>query len=524
MKNQMMTAIALSGWFLASPALAQEAPAAQPPSAPPPATTGTAAPPAPATQPAPPQPQLQYRIGQNPPQPVDLAALRKDPVAALMNIVGQTFTLAKTQQNKAEGNLQWFVPPGVKDLLADLPPLQLITQVLADGQGQTDIVMNPLTRDITDGKRTGKLEWQGITGQVLYAADLSAPRATMQLPGWHLVIEKDADLQLAELRGSAALDAKQKLQKMDVALKSFAADTDGNTLRLDGLQAMIDIKPLASGLRVGNTETSMASLHMKKADNSELSLKNMKVSGHANAEKTGIGYVVRTTLEKLNLPKEMSTGSLAESSFELELGVSNLLESVLLDLQNQVDAMQQQGLSDQLLAFAVLGKLSQAGPELLKNSPKAELRTLRLTTKEGTLTGNLTVSLDGSKLQGDGKKPLAMDQNAIKAAVLADGNFFIPQTLAREVYTQRITKSLQQAAATPPPKPADKPADSAKEPAAPPTAPPSAEEIAKKVDAELQALQDKKWLLPEPGGFRATVQFKDGKFTVNGQEQPLPWL
>lgn len=484
---------------IAAPAFAETAPAAKAPE--------------PSANPAPAM-KLMFQLGEDAPSELDLPAFSSDPMAKIVELVQQTYHRAKANKGPAKSQIT-LETSGADSILKDFPPAELTTRALGGNKGETTLTMKALTQDITDGERAGSIDWKGLTGKLNYPGTFQEISGNLDMPGWTLKIDQEADMALDQLKLTGTLDADFTPLKLDGGVKAFRMTVPNTGIaNLADLAFNLDLTPVPSGLKLGKATAHLAQLILDRGDEGKLTVNKLALASESQAKDGNVAFTFNTTLEKAELPAALASPSLREVDFALDFGVHNLDETFLAEVENTITTMQKQGASDGMMMMSLMGKLTQAAPRLLQRSPRVEMSKLRMKTSGGEVTGHLKLDLDGSKYQGDGKQPvLYTDPALLKSALVGEADFFVPGVLLREFYHKKIAQDMAKAAM-------QQPADA---PDAKPSAELTPEQIGQMVDSELKALQVQHLIVPEGDGYRTKVSFQDGKLTINGKEQPLPF-
>ena len=211
---------------IALPAAAMEQAASNLPATQPPAETA---------QPRMPQPEPLFRLGLRFGDGAfqELPVFEHDPFGPLLEAVRQGAKAAAARPIKpAQVPLEvaWLLPEEPARVLGELPPLRILSTALWGGGGKSQIEMAPFQRQISEEGKTGRIDWQGLLGELTYRdPQLTAAEGQFKVPGLHVVADGEADMRLRDMGLSFTLDADGLPRKLAFQLPELRIDgPDGN--------------------------------------------------------------------------------------------------------------------------------------------------------------------------------------------------------------------------------------------------------------------------------------------------------
>lgn len=460
--------------------------------------------------------ELRYSINQGAEQTI--AATEDAPWEAFLSILKQSIAEA----NKAVGQAveTRIMPPDAEEAakeLGMLPQLLVNTTVQADGKGRSDFRIDPLDKKITGGDdKPGHIAWQGLTGQMNYSGELEAPDFSFSAPGLKISAENEFSGEFSQLSLKGKLDQYNEPLKLDLQLPTLSFDnqngSDPGNVSVTGIAVKADLEEVMEGLKMGSAEVGMQKFQFQEYVSGEQGyepggmaflLEGLRLLSTGKLNDKLAEYDMELALDKLSLPADMiPIENFNEFSYSTNLQMRNLDASVIADIQKTARSMKQQGMSEEMMGIAMLGKLMESAPKLINASPKISINPLKFVSPQGNVDGVLKVSLDGDKLKADkSQQPLFNNPAALIGAVVADADITIAKALLKTILIAQMADSL------PPPDP------NSKEPM------PTAEEMA---NMQIQQFIQQKFITDEGDNYKVVAAMKDGKLVVNGQEMPLP--
>ncbi|OQW91581.1 MAG: hypothetical protein BWK79_16545 [Beggiatoa sp. IS2] len=454
---------------------------------------------------------MHHRI--NDEKPLDETQVEPDLLVLLQTF--KTEMIAQLAKHAYPLQIETIVQPLLaEDLTATvgmLPSLIIKTQFDSSGSGQSHFTLPATQRKIPTTEKYGKItvDWKGLQGQLNFTDKLKSLTTSIDIAGLLLEEEKGFDLSLGKTTLGAEFDADLIPIKMNLVLPSLKISHDQIHLSVQNAIFDAKIEKRTQGVDLSNVKLKVNQASFGE-DKNQATLTNFELTGHGEVQEKGVFYGIRTTLDKLLLPK-----GTAFDDEDLEINYSGNIELRHLDVATTVELQktarelqkqrQSSTISEEMMNFAMLGKLMEVAPKLLAKSPEISMTQMNVKTNHGELQGKLTMSVNG-------ETPISFEESSgFLAALRAQAEFSIHKGLMEKIFNKQLYQQLLKK------QPGDKK--------------PTATELA---DLEKQAstmtkqrlqnyIQQK--LLLDTGGnvYKIIAQLQDGKLTVNGQEVPLPF-
>ncbi len=381
----------------------------------------------------------------------------------------------------------------------DLPNLNLQTQVGADKKGATQFSIAAFESDIENEEEDleGQLSWLGLTGHITYTGDLEAPTGSMKMPGLSIDMGEEGSIKLDALSLSGSLDQYFEPLTLDFKLPQFKFISEETNILIDSLTGIFNMEEKVEGLKLGDIAFNLKEVKFD-VEGEKFALKGLSLdSNGAMQSETLVKYGTQLNIAAIDLPTEAQDelGGLNALKMQLNLEFNNLDSASIADVQKTVRQLQAQGMKQEMLGFALMSKLMEIGPTLVKQSPEIAIKTLGLETNQGNVFGHFNLSIDGSK-------PFPFNQpDQMLQAVLGDTKIQISKSLLKKVITEQVRSEMPPEAATQ--EGAPKPEDMA--------------------DMQIQAFVQQKFLVDSGDTYTLEANMKAGKLMLNGQEMPLPF-
>ncbi|MEN9461795.1 MAG: hypothetical protein RIS84_1815 [Pseudomonadota bacterium] len=448
---------------------------------------------------------LQHKINDNPATPEQTLeasplalfdALKKDVVAQLekgntpLSIISTVHTLLSED---------------AKQTLGTLPDITLTTKVGNDGKGTGTLDMPPFQRDIPLKKsQQGKIDWKGITGKMDFVNKFESPKIDLVIGG--ATVSEGGELPLffmdkTTYTGSFDADLMPLTAEFNMPNLSFGDKV--NRVEVQSVAARGKTRKAKNGLDLAEGTFNIASFKVNDAKKDMAITMNDIKFGVISDEKAdnNITVALQSQIGKL-LTNMVTPNEVTNFSYNSVLEFRRLNGAALLELQNKTrELRQQQGsMTPDMMQMALAGKLMEVLPKLIANSPEIALSQLMVRTQDGSLEGNLRISLDG-------KKPFSFNKmDEMIAALTADANFTITKTLINKLLESQAQKSLGRVE-----KDAKKPTEDVNAQAKAAT------------QQQLKSLVDQKYLVDAGDSYKFSLVFDGSKLLINNKDIPLPF-
>lgn len=390
-----------------------------------------------------------------------------------------------------------------KQALGSLPDITITTKVNSDGKGTGTLDMPAFQREIPTKKQLGKIDWKGITGKMDFVNKFESPKIDLVIGG--ATVSEGGELPLLFMdkttyTGSFDADLMPLAAELNMPNLSFGDKL--NRVEVQSVTARGKTRKAKNGLDLGEGTFNVASFKVNDAKKDMAFTMNDIKFGVITDEKAdnNITVALQSQIGKL-LTNAITPNEVTNFSYNSVLEFRRLNGAALLELQNKTrELRQQQGsMGPEMMQMAIVGKLMEILPKLIANSPEIALSQLMVRTQDGSLEGNLRVSLDG-------KKPFSFNKvEEVVAALTADANFTVTKTLINKLMESQAQKSLGRVD-----KDAKKPAEEVNAQAKAAT------------QQQLKSLVDQKYLVDAGDSYKFSLVFDGNKLLVNNKEVPLP--
>jgi uncharacterized protein YdgA (DUF945 family) len=346
--------------------------------------------------------------------------------------------------------------------IPELASVQAYSVVYLDGSGEQRLSIPAFQHTL--GKE-GKVavDWKGLSLQVTFTADLTGFTGALSVPGLKVAAE-DINLSIEEVKST--FDSHQGISGLALG------DVSCEIARLD-IAAKKEAEPLAALVRAFTLRSSS------------------KVFGE------DINWLTVLTTDQIKIDEDQYGPGI----FEMEL--RNLDAASLAKLQQFAREQETQPLrqSREAVQMAILARLGEILPGMLRKSPEMEVRQLDLKTTLGDFSGKAKIAFDGAQM-GSSQTLLALAK-----ALSAEAEFKVGERLLRHVLLNMTKKKIieqnkEQQGAFPDGQDSDAIA--------------SAE-----VDAQLETLTTQNLLVRDNSVYRFSASYKSGQIVLNGRPLSL---
>ncbi len=381
----------------------------------------------------------------------------------------------------------------------DLPNLSLQTKVGADQKGETQFTIEAFESDISKEEEEvkGKLSWLGLTGNMTYTGALESPAGSFKAPGLTIGMGKEGSLKLEALSVSGSLDKYFEPLTLDFKLPQFKFDSEEVKILVDNFSGMLNLTEAKDGVKLGSAEFKLKDMQFN-VEQQLIAVKDINFNAtSAMQNETLLKQNTQLNIGNIILPKDAQNemGGLNDLKMQLKLDISNIDAATVASIQTTMRQLEAQGMAAEMMGIAMMGKFMEAGPALLKQSPKIAIQPLEINTNQGKVTASLNLSFDGSQ-------PVTFEKpEQLVQAVLGDAKVQISKELLKKMVLEQVRGQMPEGAAENPNAP--KPEDMA--------------------EMQIQAFIQQKFLVDSGETYTMEANLKAGKLLVNGQETPLPF-
>jgi hypothetical protein len=389
-----------------------------------------------------------------------------------------------------------------------LPSLTINTQFESSSNGNSHFTLPAVERKIPATTERGEItvNWKGLQGQFNFAYPFKNLTTSLNIAG--LFFEEDAGIKLTlgQVTLAGEFDADLIPTKMNIILPSLKILND--QIQLSVKKAVFDAKveKTTKGVDLSNIQLKIGQADFGE-ESQQATLHHFELVGNGKVQEEGISYHIQTNLNKLTLPKGLLFDEALEISYSSQLELRRVDVTAVIELQKTARELQKQRqsgvISEEMMNFAMLGKLMEVSPKLLEQSPEISITQLNIKSNHGELQGKLTMSIDG-------EASISFEElGDLVQALQAQAEFSIDKGFAEKIFYKQTYKELL--------------AKASKQPT-----------VTELADLEKQAMtatkqrlqnyvQQKLLLDIGSNAYKIVGQLQDGQLTVNGQEIALPF-
>ncbi|MDM8562869.1 DUF945 family protein [Candidatus Marithioploca araucensis] len=446
---------------------------------------------------------LQHRFNGSDPLPIDTIEIPFDKIAdqphILLKALKDNFSKHLEKQKKPvqiDTVLKWLLPEQASKVLVNLPNVSIKTNIGSNGAGESDLVFPAYRREVPESLGKGLIDWKGLDGKFTFIDKFDNLTVAINIAGLMLNEEGKFIAELGKSSFNGAFDTNFELTRMALNFPLIkAGENADNLLSLKDIIASFTVEESPKGLKLGNFDAKVGHVNLTEKGSKIGLINNFAVIGKAKEQNAVVDYSLESKIDKLILPKNMTSGESLEISYVGNLAFRNLDASALLELQKTGRTLKK---DDPMMQMVILGKLMEMSPKLMAKSPEIALTQLTVKTPKGNLQGNVSIKLDG-------KKATSLDQSVLLSALLGQVDFSIGKDLLKQAMISQADYTMQGIA---------KDKKLTKE---------QLDNLKSEADKKIKKFLALKWLVDGgDGNYKLVAEFKDKKLTVNGQVIPLP--
>ncbi len=331
---------------------------------------------------------------------------------------------------------------------------------------------------------------QGITRIKLPAAELDAQddRPAVRFEG---------------MDGEVRFDAAREAIAADFTLPVLILSEDTRKLlEIHGVKLSSRSSKGVSGLMLGGGAFTVERIAVQDRESgTRVELDRLGIDAESSAQAESVSAFVRYRLNKVQVDDQVYGPAV------LKLGFGNLPAAVLLKIQESVEEINAQQLSDERKGMALLSVLMGNAPGLLKGDPIITIDELSVKTPDGLIEGKLSLQAQGLEWKEITNVPAVLNKLA------GDASIQVPEKLFRMLMQQKIQadllRQLEQRRLMDP--------DSEM-----PTAEQLTEMSSTLVERQLVVLLGQELLVKEGDAIMTNAKLSGGLLSVNGKTIPLP--
>lgn len=423
------------------------------------------------------------------------------------DIIAQTEKQTKPFTIKTEVTGVWAEK--FADSWGKLPPLAITTEIDKEGKGKSAITLpafNKVLPDPSGEDEEATVDWKGLQGQLTFAEKLADLKVDLTMQGFTITGKAEEGKQaptfnMEKTTVKGEFDADLVPIALAGSLPSLKLIDEDIQMVMQNVTFEGKVKPFEQGIELSTGEFKMQHLQLTDGDGVVSTFKDFEIKSDGGVEKEGVVYKINTKIGNVTMPKKALNNLIdIDLSYVGDLELRRLDTESVKQLQQTARNLQKQQHSGEIPADMVgitwFAKLNELAPALLAKSPELALSQLKLTAADGKLDGKIVMSIDGKK--GSSLEDFSSLMNALQ--VQADFN--MTKVLLEKTMTAVMT-NLQVEKGSP-----EK--DASKE----------AQTFTEK---QIKGYIEQKFLKEAGDNYELSATFKEGKFTVNGQEMPLPF-
>jgi len=310
-------------------------------------------------------------------------------------------------------------------------------------------------------------------------------------------------IRFSDVEGEMHFDAAFEQVDARFALPALhLTQQDGQLLEIEGMQFDSHSRKDVSGLMLGGGRFEIGRIGLRdQQTDTRLAIRQLAIDAESNASGTAVAASVRYQLERVEVNEAVY------GPVDIQLGVGNLPPQALLQVQQAVEEINAQQLSDEKKGMALLNVLMGNAPALLKGDPVVTIDKLSIQTPDGLVTGKLSVQSVGLELKEIGNAPAVLNK------LVADASLRMPKRLFMLMVRQKVEADLlrqfeQRRLINPE--------------SEMPTAEQLNEMVVTLAERQLNLLLDQEILVLQEEMIATQAMLSSGLLSVNGKTIPLP--
>ncbi|MCW8891210.1 MAG: YdgA family protein [Sedimenticola sp.] len=302
-----------------------------------------------------------------------------------------------------------------------------------------------------------------------------------------------------EMRFDAALETVSADFTLPVLVLS---DDKQQSLEIHGMKLSSHSSQDISGLMLGGGAFTVERILVQDPESgSRVEMDQLGIDASSSAEADSVSAFVRYRLEKVQVDDQVFGPAV------LKLGFGNLPAAVLLKIQESVEEINAQQLSDERKGMALLSVLMGNAPGLLKGDPIITIDELSVQTPDGLIAGTLSLQSQGLEWKEITHAPAVLNK------LVGDASLQMPEKLFRMLMQQKVQGDLLRQFEQ-------------RRLMDPDSEMPTAEQLTDMsntlVERQLELMLGQDLLVKEGGAIMTNAKLASGLLSVNGKTIPLP--
>lgn len=234
------------------------------------------------------------------------------------------------------------------------------------------------------------------------------------------------------IQGEMRFNAEFTQVEANMAMPTLRMEqADGQFLEISDVTVDTGSQLDASGLMLGGGRLSISHIGLRgQQDDTRLEIRQLDID--AQSEMTGSGVAASASYQL----EQMEVNGTRYGPARIQLGVGNLSSPALLEIQQAMDEINTQQLSEQEKGRAVLSVLMGNAPALLKGDPLLTIDHLSIQTPDGQISGNLSLQSVGLELKEIGNGPALLNK------LVAEASLQMPRPLLELLLSKKLEADL----------------------------------------------------------------------------------
>lgn len=210
-------------------------------------------------------------------------------------------------------------------------------------------------------------------------------------------------------------------------------DGDNKLVELGEAQLDSSTSTSASGLLLGGGELTIERFSVRDAETGgQVDIEGIAVDVQSSEASEQVAAAANYRIESIAVGEEHYGPGL------LRVELDRLSAPQMVRLQQAMEEINRQSMSDAERGMALMGVVMTVAPELLKGDPSIAIKPLRLVTPEGTVDGELTLRGNGLTLAD------LSSVQSLAGKLVADLSLRMPEKLLRAMLVQQTRMKLEQ--------------------------------------------------------------------------------
>ncbi|MCP4128354.1 MAG: YdgA family protein [Gammaproteobacteria bacterium] len=260
-------------------------------------------------------------------------------------------------------------------------------------------------------------------------------KTLIEIPALKLAGEPGTpEIQFSGADGVLLFDTSFSRLDIDLNIPAFwLGGGEGQGLKITEVTLGSKTNKDRSNLRLGSGKLGIKQIgFVKPKDGVDIKIDAIDLYGDTQVEGDNLTFTANYSLQAVAI-NETNYGPA-----ELEFDISNISAAITARLQQEMQDIRRQKLSQEQRGMALMSMLMEAAPDLLKANPRLKLKRLFVKTPDGDIEGNLTLATDGLLWSDLGSA------QAVLGKLNADASLRMPEKLLRSMLEKQAQQSVRQ--------------------------------------------------------------------------------